>query len=167
MRDPDLRQLLDKQAIHEVVLRYCRGIDRCDRELVRDCYWPDATDEHGSFVGSRDEYVAWVFDRMLPRYAMTMHFIGNVLIDLDGDRAKSEAYGMAMHRTGSDKPEHNLRTGFRYIDDFARRDDQWRIARRVCALEWSLLVDPSRWWDAPETHRRGTRDRTDPLYWAP
>ena len=105
MRDPDLRRLLDKQAIHEVVLRYCRGIDRCDRELVRDCYWPDATDEHGSFVGSRDEYVAWVFDRMLPRYAMTMHFIGNVLIDLDGDRAKCEAYGMAMHRTGSDKPE--------------------------------------------------------------
>ncbi len=167
MRDPDLRQLLDKQAIHEVVLRYCRGIDRCDREMVRDCYWPDATDEHGSFVGSRDEYVTWVFDRMLPRYAMTMHFIGNVLIDLDGDRAKCEAYGMAMHRTGSDKPEHNLRTGFRYVDDFARRDDQWRIARRVCALEWTLQVDPSRWWDAPETHRRGTRDRTDPLYWAP
>ena len=167
MRDRDLRQLLDKQAIHEVVLRYCRGIDRCDRELVRDCYWPDATDEHGSFVGSRDEYVAWVFDRMLPRYAMTMHFIGNVLIDLDGDRAKCEAYGMAMHRTGSDKPEHNLRTGFRYVDDFARRDDQWRIARRVCALEWTLHVDPSRWWDAPETHRRGTRDSTDPLYWAP
>ena len=25
-----LRELLDKQEIHEVLLRYCRGVDRCD-----------------------------------------------------------------------------------------------------------------------------------------
>jgi SnoaL-like domain len=165
MRDPELQQLLDKQAIHEVVLRYCRGIDRMDRELVRDCYWPEATDEHGSFVGTRDEYVAWVFDRMLPRYEMTMHFIGNVLVHVDAARAKSEAYGFAMHRSRSDKLEHNLRTGFRYVDDFERRDGEWRIARRICTLEWTLHVDPSRWFDAPESHRRGQRDRTDAVYW--
>ena len=28
MRDAAVQQLLDKQAINEVVLRYCRGIDR-------------------------------------------------------------------------------------------------------------------------------------------
>lgn len=156
-----------KQAIAEVVYRYCRGIDRNQREMVRDCYWPEATDEHGSFVGTRDEYVAWVFDRMLPRYEMTMHFIGNLLVELadDGVRAKSEAYGFAMHRVRSDKPEHNLRTGFRYVDDFAKRDGQWRIARRTCTLEWTLHTEPDRWWDAPPTHRRGARDRTDPVYW--
>jgi hypothetical protein len=27
-----LQQLLDKQEIHEVLMRYCRGIDRCDAE---------------------------------------------------------------------------------------------------------------------------------------
>jgi SnoaL-like domain len=166
MRDRQLQELLDKQAIHEVVLRYCRGIDRVDREMVRDCYWPEATDEHGSFTGTRDEYVSWVFDRMLGRYEMTMHFIGNVLIELDGDWAKSEAYGIAFHRTRSDKAEHNLRTGFRYVDDFERRGEQWRIARRICALDWTLHTDPTRWWDAPESHRRGQRDRSDPVYWA-
>lgn len=162
-----IEDLLAKQAIQEVVYRYCRGIDRMERELVRDCYWPEATDEHGSFLGTRDEYVAWVFDRMLPRYEMTMHFVGNVLIELDadGDRAKSEAYGFAMHRVRSDKREHNLRTGFRYVDDFARRDGQWRIARRICTLEWTLHTDPERWFDAPDTHRRGRRDGTDPVFW--
>ena len=49
-RDPEIQALLDKQAIREVVLRYCRGIDRLDREMVRDCYWPEAIDEHGSFA---------------------------------------------------------------------------------------------------------------------
>ena len=82
-RDPEVQVLLDKQAIHEVVLRYCRGVDRCDRDLVRDCYWPEAIDEHGSFTGTRDEYLEWLFGRMLPRYSMTMHFIGNVLVEVD------------------------------------------------------------------------------------
>ena len=34
MDDDQLQTLLDKQAIHEVVLRYCRGVDRLDMPLV-------------------------------------------------------------------------------------------------------------------------------------
>jgi hypothetical protein len=167
-RDPELQRLLDIQAIRDVVLRYARGIDRVDRELVRDCYWPEATDEHGSFFGTRDEYVAWVFDRLLPRYVMTMHFLGNILVEVEAgaELARCETYGVAYHRVDSTKVEHNLRTGFRYVDDFAKRDGQWRIARRTCTLEWTLHTAPERWWDAPATHRRGSRDRTDPVYWA-
>ena len=56
--DPRLAALLDKQEIEEVVLRYCRGIDRRDFELVRSCYHPDARDRHGSFDGTVDEYVS-------------------------------------------------------------------------------------------------------------
>ena len=44
-----LRVLLDKQEIHEVLMRYCRGIDRCDAELLHSVYHPDATDDHGLF----------------------------------------------------------------------------------------------------------------------
>jgi hypothetical protein len=172
-RDPEVQALLDKQAVREVVLRYCRGIDRHDRDLVRDCYWPEATDEHGSFTGSRDEYVAWIFDRVLPRYRMTYHFVGNVLIELDAaapHRARSESYGISWHRVDSDKPEHNLQTAFRYVDDFERRTDdarsEWRIARRICTLEWCRVNDPAQWWEAPPSHRRGVRDRTDPVYWS-
>ena len=47
--DPRLSRLLDRNEIEEVVLRYCRGIDRRDFDLVRSCYHPDATDRHGSF----------------------------------------------------------------------------------------------------------------------
>ncbi|HEV8298175.1 MAG TPA: nuclear transport factor 2 family protein [Acidimicrobiales bacterium] len=164
-RDPEVQALLDKQAIREVVLRYCRGVDRHDRDLVRDCYWADATDEHGSFSGTRDEYVAWIFDRVLPRYTMTFHFVGNVLVEVDGDRARSESYGVSWHRVESTKPEHNLQSAFRYVDDFERREGEWRIARRTCTLEWCRVNDPAGWWDAPLTHRRGVRDRTDPVYW--
>lgn len=171
MRDPAVETLLAKQAIHEVVLRYCRGIDRVDRELVRGCYWPEATDEHGSFLGTRDEYVTWVFDRMLPRYQMTMHFLGNVLIEVRGGVAKCETYGIALHRAvdvradGRPRPEHDFQTGFRYVDDFACRDGEWRVARRICTFEWTMRTEPGAWFDAPPEHRRGGRDGTDPVFW--
>ncbi len=86
MADPiqaDLVQgLVDRQAIADVVLRYCRGIDRLDLELVRDCYHADATDEHGTFTGTRDEYVEWVAG-VLTRFTGTMHVVANQLIEFD------------------------------------------------------------------------------------
>jgi hypothetical protein len=33
-----LQSLADKQAIYEVLLRYCRGIDRIDMDLVRSAF---------------------------------------------------------------------------------------------------------------------------------
>jgi hypothetical protein len=164
----ELAALVAKQAITEVVYRYCRGIDRCDREMVRDCYWPEATDEHGSFTGTRDEFIEWVFVRQLPRFTFSQHFIGNILIDqldLVAGRAKSESYGQSRHHRESDNPQHNLITGFRYIDDFERRSGEWRIARRICPVEWVRIDLTESWFDASPTHRRGMRDRSDPVYW--
>lgn len=168
--DDALGELVAKQAITELVYRYCRGVDRVDRELVASCYWPEATDEHGSFLGTRDEYVAWLFDRVLPRYRMTCHFVGNVLVDrldLDAGRAKCESYGFARHEIDDpQRPEHMLMSGFRYVDDLERRRGEWRIRRRICTLEWTRVDDVSTWWDAPPAHRRGRRDHDDPVYWS-
>jgi len=168
--EDELRDLLDEQAIRKVVLRYCRGIDRLDRELVRSCYHDDATDEHGSFCGSVDEFMSWAF-RVAARYEMTMHFIGNLLVELgpphgNGQRAaRAESYGVAHHRRTGGPPEHNLLVGFRYIDRFEKRTDGvWRIARRVCTTEWVRRDDESAWWPIPPGMRTGRRDRSDPVY---
>ena len=86
MADP-VQELLDRLAIADVVLRYCRGIDRLDLELVRSCYHADATDEHGTFTGTRDEYVEWVAG-VLTRFTGTMHVVANQLIDPTCDLVK-------------------------------------------------------------------------------
>ncbi len=115
-----MQELVDRQAITDVVLRYCRGIDRLDLELVRDCYHPDATDEHGTFTGTRDEYVDWVAG-VLTRFTGTMHVVANQLVELDGDDdARSETYGVAYHwGDPPDDARRNFTTGFRYVDRFA------------------------------------------------
>jgi hypothetical protein len=163
--------LADERDIRRVVLRYCRGIDRLDADLVRSCYHPDATDEHGSFAGGVDAYVTWVFG-LLDRYDSTFHLVANQLVDVapGGQVALSESYGIAMHRSatpgpdGGLDPKRNLITGFRFVDRFERRSGEWRIAARVATTEWSRVDDEAGRWPVPEHLRSGTRDATDPVW---
>lgn len=163
--EPALAALVAKQEIAEVVYRYCRGIDRLDLDLVRSCYHPEAWDEHGSFAGPVDAYLAWV-EPLLAGYESTFHFVGNLLVELDGDRARCETYGIAHHRGRADDPRHrHLITGFRFVDRFERRQGgPWRIARRRAITEWCRVDDPAHWWSVPDGFRRGRRDRHDPVY---
>ena len=158
-----LDRLLAKQDVRDVIHRYCRGIDRMDESLVRSCYHPDASDEHGSFKGGVDDFIAWVFE-LLHRYDTTMHFVGNVLVEPEADLARAESYGIAFHQALDGPPELNLVTGFRFVDRFERRDGEWRIARRVATTEWVRKDAPESRWPIAETLRRGARDRSDPVY---
>lgn len=162
--DPRLAGLLDKQEIEEVVLRYCRGIDRRDFDLVRSCYHPDARDRHGSFDGTVDEYVAWV-DRLTARYRWSMHLVGNVFVELgENGVAACETYGVSLHRSDDPRPFMNLATGFRYVDRFERRAGAWKIAERNAVGEWSLPIPAGSWWEIPDAHLNGRRDRSDVIY---
>jgi SnoaL-like domain len=140
--DLRLTALIDQQEIRDVIYRYCRGIDRRDYELVRRCYHPDATDDNGDFRGNVDEFIAYVAGN-LPRYERTMHFIGNVLVEVSGDAARAESYLVAYHRlpASSSKPERDFVVNLRYVDDFERRGGEWRIATRVCVIDFSR-IDP-------------------------
>ena len=86
-----LRVLLDKQEIHEVLMRYCRGIDRCDAELLQSVYHPDSTDDHGLFKGRAADFIPWAL-KALVRDDGTSHYIANELIEVDGDVAHCESY---------------------------------------------------------------------------
>jgi len=159
----------DEDAIKATVLRYCRGIDRMDRDLVRSCYHPGATDSHGSFSGDVEAYLTWVW-RLLERYTMTMHYIANQLVEPLGEGcARCESYGVAVHRTDGGEPRDNLTTGFRFIDDFEHRDGEWKIARRVATTEWSRVDREEDRWAWPAAFVTGRRDRSDPVYapWGP
>jgi len=160
--------IVHRTAIHDVVLRYCRGVDRMDADLVRSCYHPDATDEHGSFAGTVDEYLTWVF-RLLSSYDSTQHLLANHLVEFaDGTPesgvAVSESYGVAVHQTANGPASKNLVVGFRFVDRFERRDGEWRIAARAATTEWTRALDPAGAWPTPAHLRTGQRDRTDVLY---
>jgi SnoaL-like domain len=159
-----LQELSDKQEISEVVLRYCRGVDRFDFRAVRDCYHSDGIDHHTGYDGDADGYVAWL-PTVLTRFDGTMHHVGNQLVEVRGDVAVCESYGNAHHwGTPADDPTRNFISGFRYVDRMERRDGVWRIAERWAVREWTRSI-------APETVRpkEGVgpdpwRDTTDLVY---
>jgi SnoaL-like domain len=163
-QDVGIAELLDRAAITDLIARYCRGIDRFDRDAVAACFHPDAIDTHGSFRGSVGEFIEWAFN-LLERYESTMHLVANQLITLSGDRAVSETYGIAHHRSSDPDPRRNLTVGFRYIDLIERRADHiWRIAERVATTEWVTAPSSAERWPIPADSAVGTRDRTDPIH---
>ncbi|MGY1814496.1 nuclear transport factor 2 family protein [Blastococcus sp. SYSU D00820] len=152
----------DRRAIHEVVLRYCRGVDRLDMDTVRACYHPGGIDHHTGFDGTVDEYVAWV-ERGLAKFSGTMHVVGNHLVELHGDLAVSETYGTAVHwGEPADDPRRNFTSGFRYVDLMAHAGGRWAIRERWAVREWTRS-DAGRRIPKEGAGPSGTRDATDPL----
>jgi hypothetical protein len=156
--------LMAQQEIRDVLIRYTRGVDRMDLELVQSCYWPGAHDDHGAFQGTVEEFLKWL--EVLRYFESTMHFIGNQLVELDGDTARAESYCVAYHRRGAQDGEegYDLVLGLRYVDRMERRDGKWRIADRRCAFDWSRVDPITGEWDFPAEALRGARDRSDPVY---
>jgi hypothetical protein len=134
----DIETLIARHEIHDVLARYNHGVDRQDWEMLRGCYHADAIHEHTGFRGSPDEFVA-LLQRSYKEFSGSYHFVGNELIDVDGDHATSEQYSVTWHRelpTG-DGPAVDIVLGMRYADRLERRDGVWRIAERQCHFDWS------------------------------
>jgi hypothetical protein len=157
-----LAELADKQAIREVVLRYCRGVDRLDMALVRSAYHPGGVDHHTGFNGTIEEYAPWV-EAALRRFGGTTHVIGNHFSEIMGEVAVAETYGMAVHwGEPADSARRNFTSGFRYIDHMTRRDGRWAIQERWAAREWThsnVGRQIAKEGEGPS----GTRDAADPL----
>ena len=130
----DLQTLLDKQALHDLVMRYCRCMDRRDFAQARTLYHDDAIEDRGGiFSGTIDEFIAWL-PQVTPQFELTTHRIFNTLFVIDGDKAEGELYCEAYHRTkGPDAQE--MIVGGRYIDRYERRDDVWKFSYRTSTTD--------------------------------
>ena len=150
-----LTRLADHDDIRQVIYRYCRGIDRRQFDLVRDCYHEDGTDDHGNYRGGIDGFIEFV-TKELAVWELTTHFIGNLLIecDGDGDSARAESYAVATHRLAArvDRPAKDFVAGVRYVDDFERRAASGR-SPLACASSIGPGPTPSRPTAGPDRTR--------------
>lgn len=156
MPDKQLTELLDKQALLELVTRYCRAVDRADEELFLSCYHADAYDHHGPYSGSPIEMLAALRKGTLGTLDIPVqHAISNALFEINGDVAFGETY-FQTRRPGDDG-ELSMSVG-RYVDRFERRGGEWRIALRRC------IIDYARKGTRRDEFVKGSRNRSDPSY---
>jgi ketosteroid isomerase-like protein len=129
----------DHEAIRDIALRYSHGVDRLDLATMQSAYWPDATDDHGVYVGPAMEFCEMVV-RTHGRYAATMHCVLNHRITLGPEPhlASGEVYNVTyLHRTDGEQPVLDTWWG-RYLDRYERRGDEWRIVHRTCVHEFTV-----------------------------
>ncbi len=131
----DLKILLDRDKIRDCLARLARGEDRRDAALIRASCWPDSTTDYGVFLGSFDEYLAWVVPGSTA-IKVTQHVLGQSVIDLDGDTARAETQVVSYHRIDMGEAERDTVIGGRYLDRLEKRGGEWRIAQRVMLYDW-------------------------------
>jgi len=160
-----LADLAAKRACYETLARYTRGVDRCDPDLVRSTYHPDAYDDHGGYQGDAEGFVEWARSTVMDAFQCTMHKLGNSLIEVQGDVAFGETYAIAHHVQTAQRPATDLIMGIRYLDRFERRAGEWKIAHRQLSFEWERSVALGAAGEAgfPPGSLTGQRDGSDPV----
>ena len=130
-----LEQLLDRQDIVDCIARLARGEDRREGDTLTACFWPDATIDFGVFIGTLEQYLSWVVpgDPALP---VTLHTLGQTVIQLNTDVALAETHVTSYHRVVTDGGDRDTVIGGRYLDHLDKRDGEWRIAKRTMLYDW-------------------------------
>ena len=162
---PDVSEVADRLAIHDVLAKHSRGVDRADSAILKSAYWPDAEVEYGGFNG-----LAHQFCENLPagikRYARTQHSISNIAIELSGDDAVVETYVTAYHYLEVDGDQGTEMTYLgRYVDRMQKRGNVWKIIHRQVVMDWNQNVDTTSVWEGPTFSglARGARAPDDPI----
>lgn len=161
---PELRDLVDRQKINDLMTRYCRGVDRVDSDLIASCYHPDGTCEFGSLLLEGDDTVGQAIARAAGSYRLTFHMIGNQMVELRGDVAGGETYYLSATTVDMENGEKQLRMrAGRYVDRIEKRGGEWKIKSRIVVEDWCRFFDLPQ---LPEgvSFRAGQQGGGDALY---
>lgn len=138
-----LRELLDKQAIYELVMAYANAADRHDHVKMRALYWEDAIDEHGHFFTGPAQAFIDRLPEIQKDMAILHHNVTTVNLQLAGDRAEGEVYLIAMHQVRGAQRHYDVLIGGRYFDQYEKRAGLWKFSRRSIVADWAYVADPS------------------------
>jgi hypothetical protein len=133
-----MSELSDRAEISDVLVRYAEGLDRRDLDAVRSCFAPDVRAEYAGVVlepgvDALVEHVA-----IVSTFAGSMHLLGNVVVELDGDTAHSTCRCVAYVLRETPGGVRLFMRGLTYEDRWSRLDARFRIIERRHVPEWSV-----------------------------
>src|SRR3546814_20586197 len=86
-----LDELASRARISDILLLYCRALDRCDVELMKSLYWEDAFDHHGVFNGGAAAFAEYIVGDTKQSFESTLHALDHMLIEVEGDVAPRQS----------------------------------------------------------------------------
>ena len=145
-----LQELLDRQALVDLVGAYARAMDLQRSGDLVELFTEDAVLDYGPGFGviRGREAMRARFGSGQRIFESSRHYLTNIKIDFEGpDRASGVTYLYAWHRFGEGKPDGHVYGEYR--DRFVRESGGWRIADRrlLVAAEQDF---PTEWAPIPE-----------------
>lgn len=132
----------DRAAIEQVMSRYMYALDTTDPEAYAAVFTEDAelvagrSTEHGRaeimkmVQGLKDRLNKGTPDAAGRQFAGFRHIYFNLVLDVNGDTAKGDAYWQTVRRNPDGKPPTIAAMG-RYEDEFVKKNGQWLISKRA------------------------------------
>lgn len=161
MDEGALEDLAAREAIRQQLHNYCRAMDRRDDTLGYAVWHEDGTADYGVgiFQGLGRDFVDQVSRNHLRR-TVHSHQVATIGIEVNGDRAASEAYATVRLQTvGEGVTTEEFYAG-RYLDRWSRRDGRWAIDHRI----WVLDFDHAPYPVQTRLPIGSSRDTDDPSY---
>ncbi|KQX19452.1 MULTISPECIES: nuclear transport factor 2 family protein [unclassified Sphingomonas] len=139
MQPQDIDAVVARDAIHQLSVAYCRGVDRADAALIRSVFHDDGSFVGAGMSGSADDFAVATAELVRTAFRTSFHSIANEWVEVKGDHAIGEIYVIAFSRTqggGEDGADQDNFIGGRYLDRYERRGGVWKIAERVFVQDW-------------------------------
>src|ERR1700761_1536507 len=155
----NMQEVTDREAIKEQLYRYCRSVDRLDVALGHGVFHPDSHADFGLYNGPGRGWIDFICEEHR-KFLHHSHQVTNIVIDLDGDRAGSEAYVTATLRAREGRRLMQRQFWARYVDAWSRRDGHWAIDRRECVIDFDSISEAT----SINEYTRSRRDASDPSY---
>ena len=156
----EIRAMIDRQQIVQLVYRYCRAVDRIDPALGYSIWHDGAEADYGRiYRGSGRGLIDYICEAH-KKGTVHSHQITNILLDLEGDRARSESYVSSVMRLMDGAALKQIATRGRYLDRWSKRQGRWAIDKRIYVHDLDEIrpVTPA---FVPPSFRL---DRGDPSY---
>ena len=128
------QEVADHIAITQVLHRYFLAMDSWDYDLLESVFAPGATMRYDALQGADSIYPDMVptFRSFNSHFSFMQHMPGQLLIELNGDTARSTNNLRAIHVQTSTTGEENEWVIYGiYRDLHVRTDAGWRIQERV------------------------------------
>lgn len=132
-----LADLLAREQIEEVILRYAHGLDKHDADLLAACFAPEGSFTfHGTTYTGVENVVGCIRPFFESPFVNSTHFMGRPRIVRDGDTAHVETFSIVCLAEKPDGSGKVKLRGITYTDRFVKHGGKWLIESRVHDPRW-------------------------------
>ena len=135
-----IQETMDELAIRKINARYFYAVDSGNEEDYLKVWTSEGVSmgDNGSANGHQE--LRQSFRRMQQNLSRNKrHFVGNLIIDIDGDSATQHCYLVVLER----KEAAKVVATAAYEDELVRTSDGWKFSKRKISVDPSFSYSPT------------------------